>query len=103
MTTLEKNKTYRPEVVRIGERMYWVQSATDRDQRYFVDLHDGTCECVGFAKRGGCWHLTEARKIEAEREAAARTFDRRPARPSGMAALIEAFGPSGFATGDYPF
>jgi hypothetical protein len=87
---------YKPLVRRLGSHgLYRVQSATNPEQFYIVDVVDGSCTCAAGQHGRDCWHkraragiiFFPAQKVEAA-----------PAKPvytgpTGMAALDDVFGP----------
>ncbi len=56
---------YKPSVRHLGRGLYRVQSASNQNTHYIVDLVDHTCTCPnGQAGKGQCWHLKKAMEID---------------------------------------
>lgn len=93
---------FTPRVYRTGFWRFAVDSKTDPDVTYFVQLRapgaEPHCQCLGFQYRKHCRHIdaAEARdaEIEARRGAIRERIDAGLRRPAGMAALQEAFSPA---------
>jgi hypothetical protein len=93
-TSSLERASYKPSIRSLGHGFYRVQSASDVNRYYVIDATDNTCTCPAGEHGRQCWHVRQVNeyidlcaqhvKIEIAAPVAA--------RPSGMAALLEAFG-----------
>lgn len=91
MKTEKTATTFKPRVRRLGDHRYLVESRTRKAYGHQVDVERWACSCPA-GKHGmkNCWHRTLAQSVDAAFMAWMNQGKTR--RPSGMAALQEAFG-----------
>jgi hypothetical protein len=89
--------SYRPHIQRLGHHgLFRVQSASAPNTYYIVDVIDGSCTCkhgevaTTRGQRSNCWHVKACSGLIFYRPAP--KVEAAPVRPTGMAALDDAFG-----------